>query len=121
MPPTGPAVHLARHQALYYGATGVWPLVAMRGFEAVTGPKTDRWLVRTVGALVAATGLGLAVAAHRGRVAPELALVAAGQAAALAAVDVVYVAGGRIRPVYLLEAAAEVALVVAWARLWRRP
>ena len=119
MPTADPVLRLARLQAIFYGASGVWPLVAMRSFEAVTGPKTDRWLVRTVGALVATTGLGLAVAAHRGRVAPELALVAAGQAAALAAVDVVYVARRRIRPIYLIDAVAEVALVGAWVRLWR--
>jgi hypothetical protein len=119
MPPTDQAVRLARLQALFYVASGVWPLVHIRSFEAVTGPKADRWLVKTVGALVATTGLALALAGRRRRVAPELVLVAAGNAAALATIDVVYVAKRRIRPIYLLDAAAEIALVTAWARLWR--
>ena len=45
-------------------------------------------------------------------------LVAAGSAAALAAIDTVYVAKRRISPVYLLDAVAEIALVAGWARLW---
>ena len=102
-------------QGLFYAATGVWSLVDIRSFEAVTGPKTDRWLVKTVGALVTAVGGALALAGARGRTTPELALVGAGCAAALAVVDGVYVARGRISTVYLLDAAAELGLVGAWA------
>ena len=120
MPPSDPAVRLARLQALFYLATGVWPLVHISSFEAVTGPKADRWLVKAVGALVATTGLALAVAGRQRRIAPELVLVAAGNAAALATIDVVYVAKQRIRPIYLLDAVAEIALVAVWARLWRQ-
>jgi hypothetical protein len=39
-------------QGTYYAATGLWPILWMRSFEAVTGPKQDHWLVKTVGALV---------------------------------------------------------------------
>ncbi len=113
------ASRLARLQAVYYFISGVWPLIDIRTFEAVTGPKADRWLVKTVGALVAATGLGLAVASRR-RPSPELALVAAGNAAALAVIDVVYVAKRRISPIYLLDAAAELPLAAGWLWLWRR-
>jgi hypothetical protein len=45
-------------------------------------------------------------------------LVAAGGAAALAAIDTVYVAKRRISPVYLLDAVAEIGLVAGWVRLW---
>jgi hypothetical protein len=119
MPPTDLAVRLARFQAAYYVPTGVLPLVSIRLFEAVTGPKVDRWLVKTVGALVATTGLALEFAGRRRQIAPELAVVAAGNAAALAAVDIVYVAKRRISPIYLLDAVAEIALVGGWAWLWR--
>ena len=40
---------LAIAQGVYFAATGVWPLIDMRSFERVTGPKADKWLVRTVG------------------------------------------------------------------------
>ena len=78
MQPNDLAVLLARVQAAYYVLTGVWPLVDIRSFEAITGPKADRWLVKTVGVLVATTGVALALASRRRRFAPELVLVAAG-------------------------------------------
>jgi len=120
MPPTDEAVRLARVQALFYIVTGVWPFLSMRSFEAVTGPKVDRWLVKTVGALVVVIGCALALASSRRQFAPEIVLVAAGSAAALAAIDTVYVAKRRISPVYLLDAVAELALVAGWVRLWRQ-
>src|SRR5438270_11614006 len=39
-------------QGVYYLLTGVWPLVSIDTFQMVTGPKTDLWLVQTVGALI---------------------------------------------------------------------
>ena len=43
-------------QGVYFLLTGIWPLLSMRTFEAVTGPKVDRRLVKTVGVLVAVIG-----------------------------------------------------------------
>jgi hypothetical protein len=120
MPPTDEAVRLARLQAIFYIVTGIWPFLSIRSFEAITGPKVDRWLVKTVGALVAVIGAALALASRRRQLAPEIVVVAAGSAAALAAIDTVYVAKRRISPVYLLDAVAEIALVAGWARLWAR-
>ena len=107
---------MAAAQAAYFVATGIAPFVSRRAFEAVTGPKREWWLVQTTGGLVTAVGGGLALAARSGRVTPELALVAAGSAAALAAIDVVAVAGRRISPVYLADAAIEAAFLAGWAR-----
>jgi hypothetical protein len=106
---------LALIQGVYYSATGIWPLLHMRSFEAITGPKADRWLVRTVGALVGVIGGALLSSARSGRTSPEIRGLAVGSAAALAAVDVIYVARRRIPPVYLLDAAAECGLVAGWA------
>lgn len=112
---------LALGQGVYYAATGLWSLVDIRSFERVSGPKTDDWLVKTVGALVGVLGGGLIASALRGGPSRDLALTAAGSAAALAAVDVVYVGRDRIAPVYLLDAVAEAALVAGWALVTRVP
>ena len=98
-------------QGVYYVTTGMWPLVNMRSFERVTGPKIDKWLVKTVGVLVTTIGGALLVAASRRRISPEARVLAAGSAIGLAAIDVYYVAKRRIAPIDLLDALTELALV----------
>jgi hypothetical protein len=98
-------------QGGYYVVTGVAPFVSRRAFEAVTGPKTEWWLVQTVGAVVTAVGTALLSGARSGRVTPELRGLATGCAISLAAIDTVYVARRRIAPTYLLDAAAQLTLV----------
>lgn len=105
-------------QGVYFCVTGVWPLVSLPTFEAVTGPKTDHWLVRTVGVIVTAIGVTLLASAWKGRRVDEVALLAVLSAAGLAAIDVIYVARGVILPVYLADAAAEAALIGGWAVAW---
>jgi hypothetical protein len=104
-------------QGLYFLVTGIWPMVHMRSFLAVTGPKRDLWLVNTVGAVVAAVGGTLLLAGLRRRPTAETAVLGLGSAAALAGVDVVYVARRTISPVYLLDAMAEGAFIAAWGVL----
>jgi hypothetical protein len=113
--PSRASRRLALAQGAFYLATGVWPLVHMRSFEVVTGPKVDRWLVRTVGGLLGVVGGALGSAARHGRVTPEIRALGAGTAAVLAVIDCTYVARKRISPIYLLDAAAEVGLVAGWA------
>jgi hypothetical protein len=101
-------------QGAYFLLTGLWPLFGIDSFQAVTGPKTDLWLVYAVGSLVAVIGIGLIVATISGRVTPEVIVMAAGSAVALAGIDVVFVVRGVISWVYLLDAAAELGLIAWW-------
>jgi hypothetical protein len=105
---------LALGQGAFYLATGLWPLLSLRTFERVTGPKSDRWLVKTVGVLVTVIGMVLLVAGCRRRVSDELVLLAVGSAAGLAGIDSIYSLRGRIATVYLLDAMAELALIGGW-------
>src|SRR5215208_8480585 len=72
---------LALTQGLFYLATGIWPLISIRTFELVTGPKTDRWLVKTAGVVITAIGAALLVAGQRREVTPPIQLLAVGSAA----------------------------------------
>src|SRR4051794_11617282 len=103
-------------QGAYYAATGLLPFVSRRAFEAVTGPKREWWLVQTVGLLVTVVGGGLVSGAARRRATPELLAIAAGSAASLAVIDVVYVARGPTAPSYLADAAVQLGLLGALAR-----
>ena len=98
----------------YYLVTGIWPVMSLRTFEWVTGPKADGWLVKTVGLLAGVIGLSvLRTSTVEGRH-PDRALVV-GAPLAFAAVDTFYVARGRIRRVYLLDAAVELFLAWRWS------
>jgi hypothetical protein len=103
-------------QGVYYLATGVAPFISRSRFEAATGPKTEWWLVQTVGGLVGVIGAGLLSGARTGRATPELIWIAAGSATVLGTIDVIHVARRRISPTYLLDAAAQAALLAACAR-----
>ena len=103
-----------RAQAAYFLVTGIWPLLDMRSFQAVTGPKLEHWLVKTVGATVGAIGASLWTAARRTPVRDETVVLGVGSSAVLAAVDVWYVGRRRISPVYLVDAAAQGALIGGW-------
>jgi hypothetical protein len=112
---------VALAQGLYYGATGLWPLVSRKSFEAVTGRKEDWWLVETLGLVLLPVGAALAAAGARDRVTPEIALLGAGAAGLLGASDVLVAARRRGRPTYLLDAVVSGAIVAAWGRASRRP
>jgi predicted anti-sigma-YlaC factor YlaD len=86
------AVGVALVQGGFYAVTGVWALVDLDSFMAVTGPKTDLRLVKTVGALVTVIGGVLLTAGWRRRVTRDV----------------------------LLDASAEVGPAIAWALARRR-
>jgi len=46
-------------QAIYYFATGLWPLVHLQSFLLVTGEKTDLWLVYMVALLTLGISISL--------------------------------------------------------------
>ena len=94
-------------QAAYFVATGIWPLLHRRSFEAVTGPKADYWLVQTVGVLVTVLGASIGRGLRRGDPAPETRLAAVAAALGLAGIDVLHVSRRRISVVYLADAALE--------------
>jgi hypothetical protein len=109
---------LAAVHAIYYVVTGVWPIVHIRSFLAVTGPKVDLWLVKIVGALITVVGGVIAMASWRGRIDAEIVTLAVGCAAMLAAVDVIYVLKRVIAPIYLGDAVAEAGLIGCWLIFW---
>lgn len=102
-------------QGAYYAATGIAPFASRRGFERVTGPKSEWWLVQTVGAVVTVVGGGVASAAARDRMTPEVVGIAAGCAVGLGALDAYYAAKGRIAPTYFVDAAAQAAILAGLA------
>ncbi|MGE0549256.1 MAG: hypothetical protein AB7O24_24315 [Kofleriaceae bacterium] len=106
---------VALAQGIFYVATGLWPIVHLRSFEKVTGPKRDKWLVRTLGGLIATVGVTLIAGAFDRNRSRSLEVLGIGSALALGASDVFFTARGTISKVYLGDAAAEAALAATWA------
>jgi hypothetical protein len=105
---------LARGHGAFNIATGLWPLVHMRSFELVLGPKTDRWLVRTIAGLLVGNGLVQFVAPGSQERVAQARLLGLSTAGTLLVADLYYVAIGRISRVYLVDAAIEAAWITGW-------
>jgi hypothetical protein len=107
---------LAKAQAVYNIASGLWPVVHRRSFERLLGPKQDFWLVHTVAALLVANGIAQWSAGadpSRLGVARNVGL---GTAASLCVIDFRYAITGRISRVYLVDAAVEIGWIALWLR-----
>ena len=104
---------LAKAHGAFNVLTGAWPLVHMRSFEAVLGPKTDDWLVRTVGGLLVVNGVNQFTAAEDQN--DRARRIGIGTAGVLAGIDLVYGSRGRISRIYLLDAAIQLGWIALWA------
>ena len=113
-------IFICRFQAMYFMVTGLWGIIHIESFMAVTGPKTDVWLVKTVSVLIIPIGVSLWVAAQKKRIGSETLLLAVGTALGLTIIDVYYSLNGRIRDVYLLDAVVEVIIIIMWFLGWEK-
>ena len=102
-------------QAVYYSVTGIWPLVSIRTFMMVTGPKHDLWLVKTVGLLITVVGITIGVGAFSQKIDLPVVVLALGSALALGFVDVWYSLRGVISKVYLVDGVLQALLIAAIA------
>ncbi len=103
-------------QGAYWAVTGIWPLVHMPSFIWVSGPKTDLWLVRTVGILLAVIGVVLLMAGLKKRVTPEVKWLGLGGAAGMAFISFYYPLTDVIWDIYMLDGALEIIIILLW--LW---
>lgn len=108
------AFTLARLQGAANVIGGLWPLLHLKSFEVVFGPKTDRWLVKTVSGLLVVNGLAQLEATSAPESIAQARRLGIGTAAVLAMIDLIYAPIGRISKMYLADAVVEVSWIVAW-------
>jgi hypothetical protein len=87
---------------------------AHQQLEMVFGPKTDRWLVKTVAGLLMVNGLTQLTTSSTAGGVRQARRLGVGTAAVL---DLVYVPARRISKMYLVDAALEVGWILAWCRV----
>jgi hypothetical protein len=111
---------VAMANGLYFVLTGAWPLFHLCSFMAVTGYKTDQWLVKMVGLLAVSVGCGILHAVRRDNFDASLLLTLLLCNLSFLAIDVFYVMAGTISPVYLGDAAIECTFIFCNVRQFRR-
>ena len=110
-------------QGTYYLITALWPLLSVDTFQAVTGAKTDLWLVYTVAALIFVIAVSILIGRSDDLTAPgtgQRVFIACGSACALMLCDLIFVARGIISPIYLGDALVEAGIVTCWIGAVRR-
>lgn len=97
-------------QGCYFVVTGVWPVVNIASFMMATGPKQETWMAQMVGLLSISIGLTFLRSALRRRGLP----IFLGYLVSLSffTMDIVFVANGTIRPVYLIDAAIQLLFLI---------
>jgi len=88
--------------------------VHLPSFLAVTGPKTDLWLVQFFGALVCVPGVVLLHAAWTGSILAAAIITGFASAIVLMIGDIFFVVRRIIPPIYLADAAVEFLLLIGW-------
>jgi hypothetical protein len=102
---------LTRLQGSYYLLGGLWPLAHFPSFEAVAGPKPDRFQTEVTSILFAAIGAALLVGARDNKLEPSVRTLAVASALGTAYLDLKH--RRQLRAIFQPEAALELAFAAA--------
>lgn len=105
---------LALVQGVYFFVTGFWPIIDINSFMAVTGPKTDIWLVKMVGLLTISISLLLLMIAQKGRLTSESIVLIISSCLGYFAIDVYYSFTRVISYIYLGDAVLQLLFMALW-------
>jgi hypothetical protein len=80
---------------VFYVVTGLWPIIHLRSFEAITGCKREGWLAQSMGGLIAAVGVALIAGSLEKWPSEALKWLGMGSAIALGMADLVFAKKNR--------------------------
>jgi hypothetical protein len=102
-------------QSIYTFITAIWPILDIESFMIVTGPKTDIWLVKTVGALLIPVSLTLASYLFIKTNLKPAAILGGLSAAVFITIDFYYPLTDVISNVYMLDGILQIGFLICWA------
>ncbi len=111
---------MARAQGLFNVIGGAWPIVSLRSFEWVYGPKEEGWLQKTSGGLLVASGIALLRAEDTPEAIRTARRIGVGVALTYLIIDLVYIPRGELRKTYLQDVVCEMGWLLAWADAARK-
>jgi len=101
-------------QSIYYFLTVAWALTDINSFMALTGTKSDVWLVKTVSVLLIAISFSF-IGYLFTKINPcPVIILAVGCCLFLAAIDFYYAGKGIISNVYFIDGVVQLILLSAW-------
>lgn len=101
-------------QAVYYLVTGLWPLIHLKSFFEVTGPKTDVWLVQMVGVLIFSYSILFFYMAFTRRLLQVHAVVGSLIAFGIGCIELYHYLQGTLRGIYYVDFIIEVCFFMYW-------
>jgi len=101
-------------QGIYFLGTGLWPVIHIKSFILVTCPKTDLWLVKTLGMVFFCEGVCFILGGIIARAGLPVKILAFINAFVLMCVDCYNVMTGTICPIYLADAGIEAVFLLCW-------
>ena len=102
-------------QGMYFLLTGIWPWLHIKSFMAVTGPKTDIWLVQTVGMLAAVIGITLLIQVVTKKIPTTIGWLGLLSALGFGFIDIWFaVVKDIISDIYLVDFGVEVGFGLVW-------
>ncbi len=100
-------------QGFIYLTSGLWPVLSYRTFENATGPKQEKWLVKTLGWLLALDG-GIFIFASLTTPGADTVFLSLGTALILLLIELRYTYKKILSKVYLYDALIEGSIVMSW-------
>jgi hypothetical protein len=104
-------------QAIYYLVTGLWALIDIDSFMAVTGPKTDLWMVKTISLLFISIGSSLLISFRKPEQNITKALGALTSFSTML-IDIYYSLNNVISKIYLADAGIQLLFLSGWIFYW---
>lgn len=101
-------------QGIYFLITSVWPLVHLKSFLYVTGPKTDIWLVQTVAILILPYSILFFYIAFTKKILQVYAVIGSICSLGLGAIELYYYLQGTLKWVYFVDAIIEICFFIYW-------
>jgi hypothetical protein len=105
---------LALAHGIYFVLGGAWPLIDMRSFEFINGPKSDHIQVRAIAGISLFIGAALLWCVHRGVIENPMRLVVAGAGGTLAIVMFNPSGPGGIEQAMLAQGIAHAIFSLCW-------
>ena len=101
-------------QGIYTLLTALWGLIDIKSFMAVSGPKTDIWLVKTVSVALICIALSLLTnLKSESNLAPKITL-ALTSALGLCFIDFYYSLNGVIWKTYQVDGVIQILFIIIW-------